>query len=480
MSTNTEIQTEVTVNQAAAPARTASASAFAALGLHPIILNSLARSGYDTPTPVQTQAIPAALTGVDLLVSSHTGSGKTAAFMLPSLNRLTVESPVKGNGPRILVLTPTRELALQVDKAAFSYGHKLKRFRVACLVGGMPYPLQLKALQGPVDVVVATPGRLMDHMERGRIDFRRLEVLILDEADRMLDMGFIDDIEAIIAKTPATRQTLLFSATLDGDVGVMAKKVTRDAKRIQIASTPELKANIEQRFMFADNMTHKNKLLDAILRDTDIQQALVFTSTKRSADDLSGLLRDNGFAAHALHGDMNQGQRNRTLKGMHDGRTRILVATDVAARGLDVAGISHVINFDAPRQAEDYVHRIGRTGRAGRAGIAVTLVNPTERSLMRSIERFTGQRAELATIAGLEPKITEERSGKHPARRGAKPGSYARPGTGAAKPFGTKPFSGTKPFPGAKPGGFSKPGKTAGGGFKREDRGTYQSRGRTG
>ena len=474
MSTNTEIQTEVTVNQAAAPARTASASAFAALGLHPIILNSLARSGYDTPTPVQTQAIPAALTGVDLLVSSHTGSGKTAAFMLPSLNRLTVESPVKGNGPRILVLTPTRELALQVDKAAFSYGHKLKRFRVACLVGGMPYPLQLKALQGPVDVVVATPGRLMDHMERGRIDFRRLEVLILDEADRMLDMGFIDDIEAIIAKTPATRQTLLFSATLDGDVGVMAKKVTRDAKRIQIASTPELKANIEQRFMFADNMTHKNKLLDAILRDTDIQQALVFTSTKRSADDLSGLLRDNGFAAHALHGDMNQGQRNRTLKGMHDGRTRILVATDVAARGLDVAGISHVINFDAPRQAEDYVHRIGRTGRAGRAGIAVTLVNPTERSLMRSIERFTGQRAELATIAGLEPKITEEKRKAHPARRGAKPGGYARPGTGAAKPFGIKPF------PGAKPGGFSKPGKTAGGGFKREDRGTYQSRGRTG
>ena len=230
MSTNTEIQTEATVIQAAAPARTA--SAFAALGLHPIILNSLVRSGYDTPTPVQTQAIPAALTGVDLLVSSHTGSGKTAAFMLPSLNRLTVDSPVKGNGPRILVLTPTRELALQVDKAAFSYGHKLKRFRVACLVGGMPYPLQLKALQGPVDVVVATPGRLMDHMERGRIDFRRLEVLILDEADRMLDMGFIDDIEAIIAKTPATRQTLLFSATLDGDVGVMAKKVTRDAKRI--------------------------------------------------------------------------------------------------------------------------------------------------------------------------------------------------------------------------------------------------------
>ena len=473
-----------------APASASAVSPFAALGLHTIILNSLKSSGYETPTAVQMQAIPAALTGGDLLVSSHTGSGKTAAFMLPSLNRLTEESKVKGsNGPRILVLTPTRELALQVDKASYTYGHKLKKFRVACLVGGMPYPVQLKALQGQVDVVVATPGRLMDHMERGRIDFRRLEVLILDEADRMLDMGFIEDIEAIVAKTPASRQTLLFSATLDGVVGQMAKKITKDAKRIEITTPQELKANIEQRFMFADNMTHKNKLLDAILRDTDIQQALVFTSTKRSADDLSGLLRDQGFSAQALHGDMNQGQRNRTLNGMHDGRTRVLVATDVAARGLDVAGISHVINFDAPRQAEDYVHRIGRTGRAGRTGTAVTLVNPGERSLMRSIERFTGQRAQIEAIAGLEPKITEERSGKHPARRGAKPGGgYARAGAGAGKPFGSKPFGeksfgGAKPFGeksygAAKPGGFPKTGKSFGGGFKREERGAFVARGR--
>ena len=445
---------------------------FSDLGLHPIILNSLKKAGYEQPTPVQIESIPAALTGADLLVSSYTGSGKTAAFMLPSLNRLTVDSPVKGNGPRILVLTPTRELALQVDKAAFNYGHKLKQFRVACLVGGMPYPAQLKALQGPVDVVVATPGRLMDHMERGRIDFRRLEVLILDEADRMLDMGFIEDIEAIVAKTPATRQTLLFSATLDGVVGAMARKITRDAKRIQIASTPESKANIEQRFMFADNMSHKNKLLDAILRDTDIQQALVFTSTKRSADDLSGLLRENGFAAHALHGDMNQGQRNRTLKGLRDGRTRVLVATDVAARGIDVAGISHVINFDAPRQAEDYVHRIGRTGRAGRTGFAVTLVNPTERSLMRSIERFTGQRAQLDTIEGLEPKITEEKKKVHPARR---PSTHNGARNGSGKP----PYGAKAPL-GAKPGFAPRNGKSFGGGFKREERGAFQSRGRAG
>ncbi|MFN0161767.1 MAG: DEAD/DEAH box helicase [Burkholderiales bacterium] len=416
-------------------------SGFDALGLHPVILNSLKSSGYTEPTPVQRQAIPAALAGGDLLVSSHTGSGKTAAFMLPSLNRLTVESPVKGNGPRILVLTPTRELALQVDKASFGYGHKLKRLRVACLVGGMPYPVQLKALQGPVDVVVATPGRLMDHMERGRIDFRRLEVLILDEADRMLDMGFIDDIEAIIAKTPVSRQTLLFSATLDGVVGAMAEKITREPRRIQIAATAERRAHIEERFLFSDNMTHKNKLLDALLRDTDIQQALVFTATKRSADDLSGLLREQGFSAQALHGDMNQGQRNRTLKGLRDGRTRVLVATDVAARGIDVAGISHVINFDAPRQAEDYVHRIGRTGRAGRTGFAVTLINPGERGLLRSIERFTGQRARIDAISGLEPKLTEERKKPHPARRGARPGGHSRALAGAAKANGAQRFS---------------------------------------
>ncbi|MBL8377420.1 MAG: DEAD/DEAH box helicase [Burkholderiales bacterium] len=446
-------------------------SGFDDLGLHPVILNSLKKSAYTEPTPVQRQAIPAALAGGDLLVSSHTGSGKTAAFMLPSLNRLTVESPVKGNGPRILVLTPTRELALQVDKASFSYGHKLKRLRIACLVGGMPYPVQLKALQGPVDVVVATPGRLMDHMERGRIDFRRLEVLILDEADRMLDMGFIDDIEAIVAKTPVSRQTLLFSATLDGVVGAMAKKITREPRRVQIAATAERRAHIEERFMFSDNMTHKNKLLDALLRDTDIQQALVFTATKRSADDLSGLLREQGFSAQALHGDMNQGQRNRTLKGLRDGRTRVLVATDVAARGIDVAGISHVINFDAPRQAEDYVHRIGRTGRAGRTGFAVTLINPGERGLLRSIERFTGQRARIDAIAGLEPTVSEPRR-PHPARRGARPGGHARMGAGG----GGTTANAAQPFRGFKPGGFSNAGKSLRGSPKRAGHDTRASR----
>ena len=322
---------------------------FNRLGLHPALLAAVEASGYTEPTAVQAQAIPAALAGADLLVSSFTGSGKTAAFILPSLQRLSAEPAVKGNGPRILVLTPTRELAMQVEQAATTYGSKLnKRLRVACLVGGMPYPLQLRKLQGPVDIVIATPGRLIDHLERGRVDFKRLEVLVLDEADRMLDMGFIEDIEKIIAKTPATRQTLLFSATLDGVVGNMARRITREPKRIQIAPTAERKARIEQSALFADSLNHKTKLLDALLRDVDVKQALIFTSTKRAADDLSGSLREQGFSAQALHGDMNQTQRNRTLKGLVDGRTRVLVATDVAARGIDVSGISPLFIFTAP------------------------------------------------------------------------------------------------------------------------------------
>ena len=413
---------------------------FNQLGLHPALLAAVKASGYTEPTAVQAQAIPAALAGADLLVSAFTGSGKTAAFILPSLQRLSAEPAVKGNGPRILVLTPTRELAMQVEQAATTYGSKLtKRLRVACLVGGMPYPLQMRKLQGPVDVVIATPGRLIDHLDRGRIDFKRLEVLVLDEADRMLDMGFIEDIEKIITRTPATRQTLLFSATLDGVVGNMARRITREPKRIQIAPTAERRARIEQRALFADSLNHKTKLLDALLRDVDVKQALIFTSTKRAADDLSGVLREQGFSAQALHGDMNQTQRNRTLKGLVDGRTRVVVATDVAARGIDASGISHVINFDAPRQAEDYVHRIGRTGRAGRTGIAVTLVNHSERHLLRNIERFTGQQVKVDTIAGLEPSGRAEP--RMPAGRRGKPGGYgkakhgARSGGAQARPW---------------------------------------------
>jgi len=402
---------------------------FAELGLDPFILKALEKAGYTEPTPVQAEAIPLALANHDLLVSAQTGSGKTAAFMLPSLSRLAEPAHVSGTGPRVLVLTPTRELAQQVEQAARTYGKELRRMRTVSLVGGAPYGLQLKMLSQSVDVVVATPGRLMDHMERGRIDFARLEVLVLDEADRMLDMGFIDDIQAIVARTPATRQTLLFSATLDGEVGRLARELTREPRRIDVAPMEERRANIDQRLLFADNFNHKDRLLDSLLRDVDLNQAVVFTATKASAEDLSGSLRERGFSAEALHGDMPQHKRSKTLQRMRDGHTRILVATDVAARGIDVAGISHVINFDPPRQAEDYVHRIGRTGRAGRSGVAVTLVNHNERHLLRNIERYTGQSIRIEVISGLEPKAKPD-----PARRPRGEGSYR------GKPVGQKAF----------------------------------------
>jgi superfamily II DNA/RNA helicase len=385
---------------------------FSTLGLNSSLLETLAALGYSAPTPVQCAAIPAALAGTDLLVSSQTGSGKTAAFLLPALQRLGAAVPTgRGSGPRILVLTPTRELALQVHKAAHTYGDG-QRLRTACLVGGMPYGLQLKELGKPVDIVIATPGRLKDHLDRGRVDLARVEVLVLDEADRMLDMGFVEDIEAIVARTPAARQTLLFSATLDGVVGRLAQRVTRAAQRVDIAASAACDSKIDQRALFADDLPHKTRLLDALLRDTGIGQALVFTATKQSAENLSGALREQGFSVGALHGDMRQRERNLTLQHLRDGRMRVLVATDVAARGLDVPGISHVINFDAPRQAEDYVHRIGRTGRAGRAGVAVTLLAHREKHLVHSIERYTGNALRVAVIPGLEPVGRPERNSR--------------------------------------------------------------------
>ncbi|MFN3544579.1 MAG: DEAD/DEAH box helicase [Thiobacillus sp.] len=418
---------------------------FSELGLDPLILKSVLDSGYEHATPVQQQAIPAALTGRDLLVSSHTGSGKTAAFLLPSIQRLLAEPTVKSIGPRVLVLTPTRELALQVEKSAMKYGKELRRFRTACLVGGAPYGLQLKRLSTPVDVVVATPGRLIDHLERGKIDFSRLEVLVLDEADRMLDMGFVDDIQAIAARCPAERQTLLFSATLDGVVGNLARELTKDAQRIEIEAAPKQEAKIEQRLLYADNMDHKTRLLDALLRDVDLTQAIVFAATKKSAEEISDLLSDSGFAADSLHGDMQQGQRNRALQRLRDGRTRVLVATDVAARGIDVATISHVINFDLPRQAEDYVHRIGRTGRAGRTGIAVSFAGMREVGLVRNIERYTGNRIDVHTLPGLEP--TQKPAGGRPAGNRPRGNAGARGGYGDKRPDGQKRSYGDRSEP---------------------------------
>ena len=403
------MSTENTI--AAAPAAT-----FEALGLHPNILKSIVDSGYTTPTPIQAQAIPEALAGHDLMASAQTGTGKTAAFMLPALHRLAQPSAVRSKGPRILVLTPTRELAQQVSNAASQYGKNM-RLKVVSILGGMPYPLQNKLLSGFVDILVATPGRLIDHIQRGRIDFSRLEMLVLDEADRMLDMGFVDDVERIAAATPASRQTLLFSATLDGVIGKLAQRLLKDPKRISIASSKARHENIEQRLMYVDDMAHKNRLLDHLLRDVDLNQAVVFTATKRDADQLADSLAAQGHAAAALHGDMNQRERNRTLLNLRRGNLRVLVATDVAARGIDVSGISHVINFDLPKFAEDYVHRIGRTGRGGASGIAISFASGRDAMHLKKIERYTGLSITAHTVPGMEPKYKPR-----PAKPGFKSG----------------------------------------------------------
>ena len=401
---------------------TEAAITFASLGLNPTILKAVEEAGYTIPSPIQAQAIPEALAGHDLMASAQTGTGKTAAFILPAFHRIAEPSAVRSKGPRVLVLTPTRELAQQVSEAATKYGKNM-RLKVVSVLGGMPYPLQNKLLSNPVDILVATPGRLIDHIERGRIDFSRLEMLVLDEADRMLDMGFIDDVERIAAATPATRQTLLFSATLDGVIGNLAKRLLKDPKRISIAATQARHENIEQRLMYVDDMAHKNRLLDHLLRDTEVNQAIVFTATKRDADTLSDSLSAQGHSVAALHGDMNQRERNRTLTNLRRGQVRVLVATDVAARGIDVAGISHVINFDLPKAAEDYVHRIGRTGRAGATGIAVSFASNRDAVNLHKIERYTGQSIVAHTIPGLEPRFKPRSPSSAP--RG-KPGGFGR------------------------------------------------------
>ena len=406
---------------------------FSELNLAAPILNSILQSGYTAPTPIQAEAIPAALKGEDLIASAQTGTGKTAAFMLPALQRLLAAPSKPGRGPRVLVLTPTRELAQQVNEAARKYGRGM-RVNTVSILGGMPYPLQNRLLSQPVDILVATPGRLIDHINRGRIDFSRLELLVLDEADRMLDMGFIEDVERIVSATPATRQTLLFSATMDGPIAKLAQRILKNPRRIAMAAQNARNENIEQRMHYVDDLHHKNRVLRHVLNDAAIQQAIVFTATKRDADSLAEALHSEGHSVAALHGDMNQGARNRTLQSLRRGQLRVLVATDVAARGLDVLGISHVVNFDLPKVAEDYIHRIGRTGRAGAKGIALTLVSGRDTLLLKRIERFTGNQITAHIIAGLEPKF--------------KPGSF-------------KPSSDKK----RPPSRFSK-GKPQGGGWK--------------
>jgi superfamily II DNA/RNA helicase len=442
---------------------------FDSLNLHEALIAAVRDAGYTEATEVQQRAIPPALEGRDLMVSSRTGSGKTASFVLPALTRVLAarndpaQRPLKGqiNGPRVLVLVPTRELAIQVSKAAMAYGQHVRGLRVATVVGGVPYGLQLRQLSGPLDILIATPGRLMDHMQSGKAVLSNVEMLVLDEADRMLDMGFIDDINFIGQALPPKRQTVMYSATFGGNVGRLAQTLLRDPHRVDVASHTDTHADIEQRLHWADDLQHKNALLDHLLTDRNVDQALVFTSTQRDADWLADRLAEMGHRVASLHGGMPQGRRNRVLHGLRTRDLRVLVATDVAARGIDVPTISHVINYGLPMKAEDYVHRIGRTGRAGRSGLAVTLAERRDAGMIHNIQRFTTQRIPTAVVEGLEPKRPEPQSVTRPA--GQKP--FGKPAFGK-KPFG-KPAFGKRPFGGGE-GGDRPFGKPAFGGQGRK------------
>jgi superfamily II DNA/RNA helicase len=398
---------------------------FAEFSLHETLQQALEGLGFTSPTPVQEQAIPAALDGKDLLVSSQTGSGKTAAFLLPTLNALAGQEtfvPFKERmkavtQPSILVLCPTRELAQQVSQDAIAFVRHMKGVRIAAIMGGMPFGKQIQQLKG-AQVIVATPGRLLDLVNRRQLKLDKVESLIVDEADRMLDLGFSEDLEAIGELAANRNQTLMFSATFADRIIRLAERMMNDPQRIAIETGHSTNTDVTQTLHWTDGFEHKKKLLTHWLSDESVDQAVVFASTQEDTDMLAEELAEAGHSVVALHGAMPQTVRNRRLRSIREGRAKILVATDVAARGLDVPTISHVINFGLPMKNEDYVHRIGRTGRAGRTGQAVTLATYRERGKIRALEDYLDARLNVSEIEGLEPSPPPARSGRDGGGRG--------------------------------------------------------------
>ncbi|WP_286965024.1 DEAD/DEAH box helicase [Acinetobacter sp. UBA5984] len=398
---------------------------FAEFSLHESLQQALQGLGFTTPTPVQEQSIPAALEGKDLLVSSQTGSGKTAAFLLPTLNALANQDtfvPFKERmkavtQPTILVISPTRELAQQVCQDAIAFVRHMKGVRIAAIMGGMPFGKQIQQLKG-AQVVVATPGRLLDLVNRRQIKLDKVDSLIVDEADRMLDLGFSEDLEAIGDLAANRKQTLMFSATFAPRIITLAERMMNEPERIAIETGHSTNTDITQTLHWTDGFEHKKKLLTHWLNEEDVDQAVVFASTQEDTDMLAEELAEAGLSVVALHGAMPQTVRNRRLRSIREGRAKILVATDVAARGLDVPTISHVINFGLPMKNEDYVHRIGRTGRAGRTGKAITLATYRERGKIRALEDFLEARLNVSEIEGLEPSPPPARGSRDGAGRG--------------------------------------------------------------
>ncbi|MCI0529694.1 MAG: DEAD/DEAH box helicase [Nitrospira sp.] len=368
---------------------------FSELGLAPELVRAIQDQRYETPTPIQAQGIPLALEGRDLVGCAQTGTGKTAVFVLPILHRLRTGP---ANRLRALILVPTRELAAQVAESVRTYGRHL-RLKSAVIFGGVGLDPQRQKLWQGIDLLVATPGRLLDHMERGNVNFRNLEVFVLDEADRMLDMGFIRDVRKIIRTLPSERQTMLFSATMPEAIQQLAKEVLKSPVLVEVSRRSAPAEGVRQ-VVCSVVVTHKRHLLQHLIAKEKMSQTLVFTRTKRGANKLAEFLDRSGHSVAAIHGNKSQAARTQALDSFQRGRVRILVATDVASRGLDVDGISHVVNFDVPHSPEDYVHRIGRTARAGRAGDALTLMSPEEKPLVRAIEKLIGQRLPTREVTG--------------------------------------------------------------------------------
>lgn len=359
---------------------------FCELGLSKLMSVGLAGFGYEQPTEIQQEVIPMILAKRDIMASAQTGSGKTAAYALPIIELL--QCPKKK--PRVLVIVPTRELALQVSGQFERFG-KHSNLRVATVYGGTRYDRQTQALRRGVDVIVATPGRLSDHLEHGNADLSMIEILVLDEADRLLDMGFMPQIRSIVAKVPRQRQTLLFSATINKAVERSAAEFLDKPVTVRINSDQVEPSTIDQR-VFHVSESGKEALLIQLIQDNDMGSVLVFTRTRRKASKIRAKLRSSDVLAEEIHSDISQSQRERTLRAYREGRFSVLVATDIAARGLDIPAISHVVNYDLPNSPNDYVHRIGRTGRAGRSGMALSFVNEEQRHLIRDIEKITGRR----------------------------------------------------------------------------------------
>ena len=392
---------------------------FADLNLDKNILSAVRSEGYESPTPIQAQAIPFALEGRDIMASAQTGSGKTAAFLLPTLQRLTKRSEKPGKGPRALVLTPTRELAAQVEKNALAYAKNMRWFRTVSIVGGASFGYQTRALSKPVDLIVATPGRLMDLMQSGKVDFARLEVLILDEADRMLDMGFFDDIMQIYKQLPSSCQTVMFSATMPPKIRKLAASILRDPIEVEIAISRPPESIMQSAYICYE--AQKLPILRKLFEQSAPKRTIIFASAKLKVRELTSTLRKMGFNVADMHSDLEQSQREQVMRDFKNGYVDVLVATDIVARGIDIDNIRVVINYDIPHDPEDYVHRIGRTARGTNGeGLAITFVSEEEQSDFHKIETFLGKSVyklpvdpEFGEVPAYEPaKRRPRRSGR--------------------------------------------------------------------